>query len=207
MALKSSREGLRKELVDYLGNIIIDENLKQNIINSVDDVFINNEELMTSVNELDEKIRNETSARENADNTLQENINSESTARQEAVTNIENLINNGVLKVDLLWTNANPTSEFAEQNIFIDLSNYKVVVVEVCEYGGTLGRSQDLFSGVFLKGVAGSIITLFKNENKYFISFMRKIYAIDDRVYISNASDLNSTNNIGAIPQRIWGLS
>ena len=33
MALKSSREGLRKELVDYLGNIIIDDNLKQNIIN------------------------------------------------------------------------------------------------------------------------------------------------------------------------------
>ena len=60
MALKSSREGLRKELVDYLGNIIIDANLKKNIINSIDDVFINNEELITSVNELDEKIRNET---------------------------------------------------------------------------------------------------------------------------------------------------
>ena len=74
MALKSSREGLRKELVDYLGNIIIDDNLKQNITNSIGDVFIDNEELSTSVNELDEKIRNETSARELADTNLSDKI-------------------------------------------------------------------------------------------------------------------------------------
>lgn len=47
MALKSSREGLRKELVDYLGNIIIDNNLKQNIINSVNDVFVNKSDVLT----------------------------------------------------------------------------------------------------------------------------------------------------------------
>ena len=35
MALKSNREGLRKESVDYLGNLIIDEKLKQNIINII----------------------------------------------------------------------------------------------------------------------------------------------------------------------------
>ena len=36
MALKSNREGLRKELVDYLGNLIIDENLKKEILDSND---------------------------------------------------------------------------------------------------------------------------------------------------------------------------
>ena len=93
MALKSSREGLRKELVDYLGNIIIDENLKQNIINSVDDVFINNEELTTSVNELDGKIRNEASVRSSADITLQENINAETSARSSADITLQENIN------------------------------------------------------------------------------------------------------------------
>ena len=33
-------------------------------------------------------------------------------------------------KMDLLWTNASPSSSFAEQTISIDLSSYSAVVVE-----------------------------------------------------------------------------
>lgn len=47
MALKSSREGLRRELVDYLGNIIIDRKLRNDIINSVNDVFAKQSDVLT----------------------------------------------------------------------------------------------------------------------------------------------------------------
>ena len=50
MALKSSREGLRKELVDYLGNIIIDDNLRNEIIKVVGDTFVTSESLNEAVN-------------------------------------------------------------------------------------------------------------------------------------------------------------
>ena len=49
MALKSNREGLRKESVDYLGNLIIDENLKEKIFNSIDS-FIKIDLLWTNAN-------------------------------------------------------------------------------------------------------------------------------------------------------------
>ena len=71
MALKSNREGLRKELVDYLGNLIIDENLKKNILNSID----------------------------------------------------------SFVKIDLLWTNASPTSSFAAQDISVNYSAYKLIML------------------------------------------------------------------------------
>ena len=47
MALQSSRKGLRKEQVDYLGNIKIDERLKQDIVNSVNDVFASKSDVLT----------------------------------------------------------------------------------------------------------------------------------------------------------------
>ena len=35
MALKSSRDGLRKELVDYLGNLIINKKLQEDILKTI----------------------------------------------------------------------------------------------------------------------------------------------------------------------------
>lgn len=107
MALKSSREGLRKELVDYLGNLIVDDNLRNEIVQAVSGMFITQETLNESVNNLtmqittetgerieaDDTLQNnintETTARQDADNILQENINAETTARQEAITSLQ----------------------------------------------------------------------------------------------------------------------
>lgn len=148
MALKSSREGLRKELVDYLGNIIIDDNLRNEIIKVVGNNFVTSENLNEAVNNLtmqittesgerieaDDTLQNNITAeaisREQADTTLQNNINAETTARQEAISNLEELIGASGLQMDLLWTNASPTSEFVPQTISLDLSNYKFVYIE-----------------------------------------------------------------------------
>lgn len=223
MALKSSREGLRKELVDYLGNIIIDENLKQNIINSVDDVFINNETLIASVNELNGKIRNESSAREgaditlqehinaeanireNTDNTLQNNINTESIARQEAITNIENLINNGVLKLDLLWTNASSTSAFTPQSISLDTSVYKMLAISA---KGSTTSAQEITL----------FITYTPSTNQLsFIDYMsgcivQRVVTVDNNAiifsegYTINTYHSQERDDSRAIPTRIFGV-
>lgn len=112
MALKSSREGLRKELVDYLGNLIVDDNLRNEIIKAVSGMFVTTEALNESVNTLTSQITTETgerieaddtlqnnitaeaTAREGADTTLQNNINAETTAREQAISNLEEAISN-----------------------------------------------------------------------------------------------------------------
>ena len=92
MALKSSREGLRKELVDYLGNIIVDDNLRNEIIKAVGDIFVTSEVLNENVNNLTMQITTENGERIEADNTLQNNITAEATAREDADTTLQNNI-------------------------------------------------------------------------------------------------------------------
>lgn len=148
MALKSSREGLRKELVDYLGNLIVDDNLRNEIVKAVGDKFVTPEVLNENVNNLIMQITTESSeridaddilqnnitaevtAREEADTTLQNNINTETIARQEAITNLEGMIATSSLQIDLLWTNASPTSAFAPQSIDLNFSDYDYLIID-----------------------------------------------------------------------------
>ena len=94
MALKSSREGLRKELVDYLGNLIIDDNLRNEIIKLIGDNFVTSESLNEAVNNLIMQITTESGERIEADDTLQNNINTETTAREQAISTLEETISN-----------------------------------------------------------------------------------------------------------------
>lgn len=94
MALKSSREGLRKELVDYLGNLIVDDNLRNEIVKAVGDKFVTSEVLNENVNNLTMQITTENGERIEADNTLQNNINAETTAREQAISTLEEAIAN-----------------------------------------------------------------------------------------------------------------
>lgn len=93
MALKSSREGLRKELVDYLGNLIVDDNLRNEIVKAVGDKFVTPEVLNENVNNLTMQITTENGERIEADNTLQNNITAEATARESADTTLQENIN------------------------------------------------------------------------------------------------------------------
>ena len=78
---------------------------------------------------LQQNINAETSAREQADTALQQKINNETSARSKADTNLQTKIDNGVLKVEKLWQNSNPSEPFAPQIITLDLSKYKFVKI------------------------------------------------------------------------------
>lgn len=122
------------------------------------------------------------------------------------VSQLKNDLDSIGLKMDLLWTNASPRSEFAEQNLFMDLSKYKAIVVDVCEYAGSgNNRYDDRYSGIFFKGIGGAITTYIFSE-PITLSFVRKFYMLDDRIWISNSIDINLVNNLGAVPQRIYGV-
>lgn len=224
MALKSSREGLRKELVDYLGNIIIDDNLRNEIVKAVDDKFVTPEILNENVNNLtmqittergeriegDETLQNrittEVSVRENADNTLQNNINAETTAREEAVTNLQELIATSGLKTDLLWTNASPTSEFASQTINLDLSNYKFIII--------LGRAFTNREAIELMGLFHINGEKYKVTNMFSVNITRDVIINGNGITFSNGGyfDIyNSDNswvsvNTSSIPVYIYGI-
>lgn len=218
MALKSSREGLRKELVDYLGNLIIDDKLRNEIIKSVSGMFITTETLNEAVNNLtmqittetgerieaDDTLQNnintETTARQEADNTLQKNINDEATARQEAITNLESLIGNGDLKIDLLWTNATPANNFAVQTINLDLSGYDLLLIECYDYK-LLRR---LYLNVVKKGVQSTIVAFFDYV------YHRTVEANDERIAFGDGGIIASsgfeTGDGYLIPYRIYGV-
>ena len=225
MALKSSREGLRKELVDYLGNIIVDDNLRNEIVKAVGDKFVTPEVLNENVNNLtmqittesgerigaDDTLQNnitaETTAREDADTTLQNNINTETTARQEAIANLEELIRNGGLQMDLLWTNASTTSEFDAQTINVDVSKYKFLILKVkCSidtdylYNFVMELSDNkLFpmSCVSYNNLKDTVRTVEKtNDNKLNFGVG----------YICNNYASYSTDNNYLIPYRIFGV-
>ena len=106
-----------------------------------------------------------------------------------------------IVTFDLLWQNSSPTSSFSSQNISIDLTKYRAIIIEVCEYGGVQARAENYFSCILFKRIAGSVTTYFYSEGKYILSFIRTFYLLDDRVYISDSSDSNGVNNVGAIPQ------
>lgn len=207
MALKSSREGLRKELVDYLGNLIIDDNLKNEIIKLIGANFVTNDSLNNSVNSLETQITTESSERINADTILQNNINAESTARQEAISTIESLINNGTLKTDLLWTNASPKGEFASQTINLDLSQYKAVIIQATWLVTWTLDKTSIVEFMLLKNeqylLNGAFNTL----------AMRKVIVGESNIQFDNAyyfTSLNSDNTTSLnellVPKRIYGV-
>ena len=156
MALKSSREGLRKELVDYLGNIIIDDNLRQNVINSIDDYFINKNE-------------------------------------------IETIIADGVLQVNLLWTNASPISTFASQTINLDLNNYNFAYIIVKR---NIGDDSLKGSSLIQIGASGQIF--FASVNK--IGFRNVLSVEKTGINFSNGVYDGSDNDDYGIPLYIFGV-
>ena len=111
-----------------------------------------------------------------------------------------------VATLDLLWTNANPTSSFSTQELYMNLTKYKAIMIEVCEYGGVQARADTKFSNIIYKGVGGCVATYYYNNGTYVLSFVRGIYVLDNRIYISEGSDNHGVNNVGAIPQKIWGF-
>lgn len=190
MALKSSREGLRKEIVDYLGNLIIDDNLRNEIVKSVSNIFVTSESFNEFINNLTTQITTETDERIESDNTLQNTINAEVLARQNAITNLESLIREGVLQMDLLWTNASPESDFVNQKISLDLSKYRMLIIGVRSVRYITG-AEIIDENIILPVIYDTFISHIHVGE----TCIRKITISEDGVTFSDAQYANSYND------------
>lgn len=102
------------------------------------------------------------------------------------------------LKMDLLWANASPTSEFAEQiiNLGIDLSRYNYLLFEWHEY---ISYENCFYSQI--TGYNAGLVTVATINN------MWRTYSVQENnsILFQNAYS-NGINNSYMIPIRIWGV-
>lgn len=124
------------------------------------------------------------------------------TSKSDFNTKIEELntaIANSGLKMDLLWTNASPTSVFEPQTISLDLSQYRAVFIFIfCSNSFT---------------TEGSWSFIIKSPTKIRIGFapseFRALYYDNDneiRFERGFSTTINDYNNAFAIPYQIYGV-
>ena len=99
----------------------------------------------------------------------------------------------------LLWTNSNPSSNFAAQKVSIDLSNYDGVIIEFRSK-----RDNKLLN--ITKLGKNELVENFGSGNTNNESRTRNINAIDDTGITFSDGYLNGIANSGhVIPNKIWG--
>lgn len=98
----------------------------------------------------------------------------------------------------LLWTNSNPTAEFAAQTVSLDLSNYIGVIIE-CLYST---NNQNLTSRVYIK--KGETLIGGCNTESY--PNVRLITAINDEGVSFGVARDSNTHNDNVIPYKIYGV-
>lgn len=107
------------------------------------------------------------------------------------------------LQMDLLWTNASPSSEFAAQMITLDLSNYDIVFI-IGFMGNDIFCQLPLFVSVgsnsrfeYTNGVMRSR-RVFTNNN--YVQFE------DSTTQSTFGSQVTTVVNTACIPYRIYGI-
>lgn len=110
------------------------------------------------------------------------------------------------INVDLLWTNASPTSDFAEQTITsVDLSEYAYIIVQYA-----LSKSYNQYRYLWTVLVDGyEHITFFpqyKNWNRSVKASTSSVYFSDCNVYNAYANTGSSVSNDYMIPLYIYGV-
>lgn len=128
-----------------------------------------------------------------------------------ATTAAAALANLGGVSMKLLWTNASPSSAFANQTLTLDLSSYDAVEVE-------FGYSKDYPNdSVVVRAFIGHTGTAYmqanmSNSNGYLLTLSRSVIPYTNSITIypcywkySNEK-ANSTHNDYAIPTRIYGI-
>lgn len=112
-------------------------------------------------------------------------------------------LTDSALNMDLLWTNASPTSEFRPQTISLDLSNYKMVIISHINYANTNEYEQS----VVVKGTNISLM------NSSFVNLGRNVECNDNGLVFGEGYYYNSYNvrakspdHSGCIPYQIYGV-
>lgn len=123
------------------------------------------------------------------------------------------LSGSGVVAKKLLWTNASPTSSFAEQTLSLDLSNYDAVEIQHCYANNA---NDMLETGIYQKGYTKQYM-----KNHYEISTSSGVYYIAQRLVEVTASGITfgkgmlknvtgttngSEGNYYCCPLKIYGI-
>lgn len=114
----------------------------------------------------------------------------------------------GGVKMDLLWTNPNPTSSFTEQTISLDLSEYSALVISIKGHKSVSGTQE--YNTVVIKN-DWVFLTAFSGASYYPRIVIREVSFNDSGVTFKegyNTSSFNSysRDNDSGIPQKIYGI-
>lgn len=112
-------------------------------------------------------------------------------------------------KMDLLWENASPTSDFASQTLSLDLSEYSLFLLVSKTYKTNANNEANVTS-MFIKGIqsfaisgAGQSIS----SGTYLLETRRGATFNDAGVAFENAMQPTTTNNNAyMIPYQIYGI-
>lgn len=108
---------------------------------------------------------------------------------------------------DLLWTNANPTAEFAAQEISIsDMTSYKLIAIFHTTFDKSLSDLAFLVpeTGYWTNLVEYTAPSLFSRRAVDYLSGKLKFY--DARQALADAGESSSVNNSYCIPYKIYGI-
>ena len=123
----------------------------------------------------------------------------------------------GGMEATLLWTNPAPTSTFAAQNVALDLSDCKFVLIEYSQDYGFITSTVMFPVPTITPSPGYSAYNVYMNlhwVSSQFTIFQRRCeitaagIAFEDATEFTayNTSASTSTNNNLGIPKRIWGI-
>lgn len=107
-------------------------------------------------------------------------------------------------RVDLLWSNSDPTSNFAAQTIDCDLSGYRFVSV-LCNFGSASGNQYNVAMQTFPVDETNKYLMISADNNRG--GERRFTYSIANKtITFASATYNSSTNNAYIIPIGIYGI-
>lgn len=109
----------------------------------------------------------------------------------------------GMLNVEELWTNSNPTSSFAGQSIPLDLSKYELLLIIFRWSSSDPGT----LTSITKVDKSGQVMALY--DEKIYRSFNTSTSGVtfNDARASSSATGSMSVSNTKCIPQVIYGIN
>ena len=122
---------------------------------------------------------------------------------------VGNLLNDVVTRInsgiglDLLWEHANPNAGSAEQNINLDLSNYKLVYIIFLTWVNN-NSYVDFLSKIDNKKHCISYFDSYGNKRD--LTIRTNGITFGDNLFFQNYGGNSSVNNAGLVPYQIYGV-
>lgn len=110
------------------------------------------------------------------------------------------------IDMDLLWTNASPTSAFGAQTLNIDLSNYKLIMVEASGTGYQ-NVNNDKYRSTFIIRVNSGKNSILQIPSNADVWGTRTYTVTSSRITVTEGTYVGQgSNNYACVPQVIYGI-